>query len=43
MDINYSIVKNEHLTDKHRLVFGDLLIKQNKVKGDLYKKADRLE
>lgn len=37
----YEIILKRNLTDFHRKIFSELLIKQGKVKGDLTLKADR--
>lgn len=39
--MEFEIVECHELTDSHRRIFADLLKKQNKVRGDLYRKADR--
>lgn len=41
MSLKYEIIYNDEINDNHRTVFGDLLKRQGKVKGDLSKKADR--
>lgn len=41
MMIKYDIIYKNNIQDNHRAIFGDLLKKQGKVKGDLLKKADR--
>jgi len=41
MTLKYDIIHKIHIQDNHRAVFGDLLKRQGKVKGDLLKKADR--
>lgn len=41
MTLKYDIIYNNDIKDNHRAVFGDLLKRQGKVKGDLLRKADR--
>lgn len=40
-DITYKIIRNNEIQNKHRIIVGDFLKKQKKVKGDPYSKADR--
>ncbi|MCB0537825.1 MAG: GNAT family N-acetyltransferase [Chitinophagales bacterium] len=41
MTLKFDIIYSNDIQDKHRSVFGELLKRQGKVKGDLLTKADR--
>lgn len=43
MLIKYLLIHKNEIKEQHKLIFGDLLKKQNKVQGDLYKKTNKCE